>query len=253
MFSSTTPSVIVDLLEDDEEDSPVTHIPRRMTTTTSSSSLSQLPPSCAYAKAWAEVLQFALRPSHRHLWTTSEQLLLQQIESLSFHALRLFGRLLLRKAAWVKTESLLKYVKNYGEDLSEGQGQLLQIRLQQAIQELLSLQLLQTIRVDSNFEECWEVATMILTMEDWQVFHKRFLSVKLPPRSNNSSKEDMLATIKKMILTQRTCFGTTVKDQFVKSLVKFWKEKDTTLDPPVQIPPHVMLFMRRLVRFFHVS
>jgi hypothetical protein len=238
----------VDLLDDDD----------LLPMTSSNLMTSSFLPSCAYAKAWTEVLQFALRDSHSHLWTAAEYLVMQHVIKLPFHSLRLFGRLLLRKAAWVKSESLLNYMKVFGEvtttnNTSHDIQTVLTTRLRNAVQELVEVGLLQTICGKSSFEEAWEVATIVLTMEDWQVFYKKFLSLKLPTKTASTTKEDTLTSIKKMITSQRTCFGTSIKDQFVKSLLKFWKDKGNGTDPPVQISPAVVLLMRRLVRFFHVS
>ncbi len=166
-------------------------------------------------------------------------------------------------------------------------------RLKIAMDELIQCELLQTIEAGASFEVSWDLATTMLTIDDWHQLYKMLfnISFKLSKpsvsinststgsnqtagtiQSGGSNKDEMLRQIKKSLITQRTCFGQSLKEKFSSTLLKYLQQNAIRkmnrsfastsgtsprvtglVSPPIRIATPCLTIMRRAIRLFQMT
>jgi hypothetical protein len=228
-----------------------------------------------YINAVFSAVDFALE-YNLNLFTSDEVLMLKKLkDDLSVNAKRILCRLLFRKHKWMKVDSFKFYVQSksfslYSLDERHSLPDLVNDAVEELITKhyLLSFSSLSTSSTSSSsssshvtFDDCWEIANQLLSFEEWQLLFKFLFANRLSKFAVINSKKDLMEEIKKLLLTQRTFYGTTLKSKFPELFIKFLntnhnKENKEKLAGSmfriVQLKKDLLIFMKRILRLYQV-
>lgn len=158
---------------------------------------------CAYASAILDAINFALS-QNANLFSSTELGSLARVAALPYPCVRVIGRLLTRKVKWVKLASILEYI-----------DELESVEQQDVITALLDGGLLLSLLGQDQFSEVWEVAESSFVSDDWNWLSQRLTGGR--PKSG-SRKEETIRLVRQTMESQKTCFGTSLKQRFVDSV-----------------------------------
>lgn len=194
--------------------------------------------SCAYASALLEAVDFAVG-KNINLFSPNELEILRQVQCLPYDSLRIFGRLLTRKSKWVKIVKLEEYLVKSCENTISATIE--------ATSALIQAGFMETLSSNNDFHAVWSIAESTFAFDDWIWLTHRLTGGK--PKSG-LKKDDAIKILRKNIETQKTCFGTSLKDRFLTTVRELTKQVHKS--DWVRLSQDKMILLRRTQRLLQV-
>lgn len=198
--------------------------------------------TCAYVTSLLLAVDFAL-DYNSHLFLEDELSVFKAYRSMSFHAMKVFTRLLGRRSTWIKAPSIVNYITDENP---------LDI-LSTCIAELQKEKLVEYLHEVHNYEVMLRAVSGLCRNDELQEIYKLVCGSKY---QGKSQKDELVQSLKKHIETQRNYFGKSLKDTFCSIAMKFFRKRENEGDtylPHFRLVPEVAVLLRRAQRLYQVS